>query len=79
MKIHLIESHLKNNWYVDLWSDGTIEVFTHSKLAGARFGHFHKLPKDIELYRVENLPKYVRQMVGEAIELRYFYRLGENP
>lgn len=76
-KNKLVESHLKINWYVDLWGDGTIEVFTFSRHSAARFGAFHRIHPTTPLEEVTGLPKYVTAMVAEAIELREFEGLGK--
>jgi hypothetical protein len=67
-KITLVESHQKNLWFVDLWSDGTIEIFSIYK---RRVNVMHRLPPTMPLER-SLVPKYVYEMYVEAIDLSIY-------
>lgn len=72
MKTFLLESHQKNCWFVDLWSDGSIELFSTYR---RRYNRFHRLIAGSG-YQIHpgSLPKYVVAMVEEAEELWAFLK-----
>jgi hypothetical protein len=67
-KVYLVESHQKNLWFVDLWSDGSIEVFSIYK---RRTNVLHRLPKNMPLEK-SLVPKYVWRMYLDALDYAYF-------
>ena len=70
----LLESHFKNCWCVDVWSDGTIEMFSIYKRVP---NVTHRLTSDNVLDGIK-LPEYVIEMVHEAREVYRAYLWDRN-
>ena len=71
-KVTLVDSLHKGCWFVDLWSDGTLSMFsTYRGKKIVNLGHF--IPIKQYAFSTLFLPKYVQQMVEDLIALYVYH------